>query len=233
MARQGLIIKIEGVDGCGKSSLAGDVARHFQKNYAVVVTREYKTEHDVCVQLNAAGRTVSEILYEIALDPRLEFDDWEREVTMAVAARRHNRIVLPRLRHEYDLVVCDRSVLTNYAYGCDLGPDYRWFVEFFLDSVSIADRVFWIDANVEESYARRSGSFAKNQPSTKDNVEHKGIDFQRAVAREFARLAKKTPLIVTINGRRDYQSVLDELITEVDDLLVRTLGSDRVAAPGR
>jgi thymidylate kinase len=219
MKYKGHIIKIDGIDGCGKSTLVRDLASHFKPVCRVVTTEEYRSHHDMVYRVSNTTYSVSHLLYQIALEPHLDFDDIERQVVMAVSARRNNRIVLARLRDKFDLILCDRSVFTNYASGFDLGREYECFMNVFLLSIAQMDCVFWIDVDPDIAFARSTRTFEDREGLTLDAIEAKGIAYQKKLAKCYGLVAAQDKRIVRIDGNRVYSDILNELINRIEGLL--------------
>lgn len=90
----GVVVKVDGIDGCGKSTLVERLRIELESQLQVATTREFGSIDDYLLDERRGSGTVSQVLYELALNPRLQFDDIERQLAMAVASRRQNRIVL-------------------------------------------------------------------------------------------------------------------------------------------
>lgn len=146
----GLIVKFDGADGAGKTTLVRSLAGRFGSRLHVATSREFGSEHD-----RAAALTPSATLRALALTPATDFDLWERQLAMLIAARRHNRIVLPALAREADLILVDRSPLTFAAYASNLGEPFMELLSLVLQPIVSPAIQILLDGEAELLWSRR------------------------------------------------------------------------------
>lgn len=218
--KQTLIVKVDGVDGCGKTTLVEGLAHVYADRLTVIATREFGSLQDHKVIENRPQGTVSRLLYEMSLNPRLEFDDTDLQLAMALASRRQNHLILPKLRGTCDLIVSDRSSLTSYAYGHQLGTEFREFLGWAVEPILEEDAVLWIDIDPRIAFKRRrtNSDFVLEKVPT-HIVERKGLAFQLAVANQFEALAKERKNIFRLDGSLDCRELLSVTVACVDQLL--------------
>jgi thymidylate kinase len=215
--RHGIVVKIDGGDGCGKSTLVKDLASMFSHFVRVVTTEEFCSIHDYRAQTDQ--RSISRLMYELSLDPLLQFDDIERQLAMTIAAHRHNRIVLPCLSKQFDLVLCDRSFLTNYAAGAELGQEYTRFVNWALEQNSVYDVIFWIDVRPSVAFLRRTRTLIESETIALDPVEQKGLEHQVNQHEAFRDRCRRMNRVIRIAGEKDYSFVLRDVANRMQLIL--------------
>lgn len=113
----------------------------------------------------------------MAVDVDRDFDLWERQLAMLIMARRHNRVVIPALRSEVDVVVVDRSPLSLTVYGNSLGDDFHTLLEAVLGQLACADIRILLDADAATMWKRRA--------FTTDAVDALGPAHHQAVADKY------------------------------------------------
>jgi Thymidylate kinase len=118
----GLIVKFDGVDGCGKSALCQSVRTRLTGQLNVFVTAQFGSSDDIIADSTAGNQSVSQTVRDFALNPRYECDDIERQLLLNVISRRADRIAIARNAKSHDLILVDRSFLSNLAYGLPLDP---------------------------------------------------------------------------------------------------------------
>ncbi len=222
--RTGLIVKIDGIDGCGKTTLIENLHKRYTPTLRVTTTREFGSEEDTRVIDKEQSGTVSRMLYELALNPRLKFDLVERQLAMAIAARRQNRLVLPLLREEYDLILSDRSSLSSYSYGRELGGTFHTFLQWALEPVLTEDWILWIDVDPKTAFQRtlRNTAFVLERCS-EDAVEMQGLTHQVAVREIFERLFERRKNVIRLDGTLGILELTEAAGSHIDKILSRTM----------
>ena len=113
-----MIIKFDGVDGCGKSTLSRAVAEQLSsRNYTVAQVSEFSSPVNYTAGSTHAAAIDSMRIREAVLNPAFDCDDVERQLLLHFLSRRRNRVEIPHLDRLCDFVVVDRSTLSNYAYA--------------------------------------------------------------------------------------------------------------------
>lgn len=192
---------LDGVDGCGKSTQAGRLAR------TLAARTGRSVRHLREPGSTALGEGLRELLLsrESKLSPRVE--------TLLFAAARAQmleEIVAPALaRGEH--VVCERFHPSTFAYQAVAGGLPEDEVLELLGTWAgepAPDLVLWLDLAPEAALARRCGA-------ARDRIEDKGLEFQRQVARGYARYAQRAPNVVRIDADGDPESVERAILAEV------------------
>ena len=202
---RGRFLVLDGVDGCGKSTQA--------RLLSEALAAEGRTPLHV---REPGGTALGEALRE-----RLLFGEEplsaEVEVLLFAAARRQmlERVVAPALEAGRD-VVCERSNASTFAYQAVAGGlDEERVLGLLLGwcNTPAPDLALWLDLPVEVARTRLD--------ARADRIEARGLDFQRAVARGFARWAERTGALVRVDAAGAQ-----------DEVRARILGAVRSHAEG-
>src|SRR3989344_3442527 len=204
---KGVIVKIDGIDRCGKGTLVENLQAHYAPKLRVTTTREFGNDQDAHVSAQEKSGTVSRMLCEIALNPRLEFDPIEKSMMLTVVERRQNRLVLPNLREQYDLILSDRSSLSRA---------FEWAVEPLLEE----DMVLWIDVDPKVAFSRtvHNTEFVLEHYEADAN-EIRGFAYQVEVSRAYKMLSSQKNNIIRIDGNVDVENLTREAIEHIDTIL--------------
>jgi dTMP kinase len=207
-----MIIKFDGVDGCGKSTLTQAAARHLAKRgHRVALLAEFSSPAEY--PPGAPGRVplAAMRIRETALDPAFDCDDMERQLLLHFLSRRVNRVDIPFLRARNDFVVVDRSTLSNYAYAGALDPGLSAFSDITMSNVETANVIFLIDTPIDLCLARISAR-------SSDAVEKKGRAYFERVRDQFNARATGNPCIRALDGRGEIDELLRQVVSVVDEL---------------
>lgn len=175
---EGLFITIEGGDGAGKSTFAGNLAVALEeKGYCVYRTRE------------PGGTALSEEIRKIILNPNSPFKIGERaELLLFLAARAQHieETILPALR-EKKVVICERFNDSTVAYQGAARHLGMGHVEALCSLATNLepDKSFFLDIDPEEGLRRAKEK--RNQPL--DRLELEQLQFHRDVRQAFLHLA--------------------------------------------
>src|SRR5687767_11546311 len=105
-----MIIKFDGIDGCGKSTLGTAVARYLSAlGHTVAIVSEFASPMKHGKGSSRLIPISSMRIRESALDPEFDCDDVERQLLMHFLSRRRNRVELPYLNQLKEFVIVDRS----------------------------------------------------------------------------------------------------------------------------
>lgn len=203
---RGRFLVLDGVDGCGKSTQA--------RLLCAALTRAGRPEP---LHVREPGGTALGELLRGELLHGSEPLSAEVEVLLFAAARRQmlERVVAPALaagRH----VVCERSNASTFAYQAVAGGlDEERVLELLLAwcNAPAPDVLVWLDLSVEQAHTRLC--------ARPDRIEARGLEFQRAVARGFARWGERVGGLLRI----DAGGTQDEVRSRILDAL-------RERAPG-
>lgn len=208
-APRGLMIALEGLDGCGKTTAARHLDQWLtQQGYEITHTRE------------PGGCPLSESIRALLLAPE------NRAMTPTVeallyAASRHQHVtevILPALQ-QGRAVLCDRYVASSLAYqgaGRQLGMDT--IRQYNAEAIRLCspDITVYLRLEADQSLARR---LAASEP---DRIERETRDFFLRVQEGFDRLAAEDPEhFLIIDAGQPLESVAAALDRQLPDALRR------------
>jgi dTMP kinase len=202
---RGRFLTVEGIEGVGKSTQAGLIARYlYDAGLRVVETRE------------PGGTQVGEGIREILLRPAPTPMDAETELLLMFAARAEHiaRVVAPALAGGA-WVVCDRFTDASYAYqGGGRGiPRARIAVlEDFVQGQLMPDLTILLDAPLDVALARTRGR------GRADRFELEGPGFFEAVRAAYLERARRDPGRIRVI---DASPPMDEVAAAIRNELAR------------
>jgi len=176
----GVFITVEGIEGVGKSTQAGLIARYLRDaGLRVVETRE------------PGGTEVGEGIREILLRPVPTPMGAETELLLMFAARAEHiaRVVAPALA-DGAWVVCDRFTDASYAYqggGRGIPPARIAVLEDFVQGGLMPDLTILLDASPDVALART------RKRGRADRFEREGPGFFEAVRMAYLERARRDP----------------------------------------
>ncbi|MBF6150339.1 dTMP kinase [Nocardia nova] len=204
-----MIIKIDGVDGCGKTTLCAALAEALRHTGRTVATiSEYSSPAVPSIDSNTLTPLPSLRIREFALDPTLDCDDIERQLLLHFLSRRRNRVEIPYLHGRHDVVVVDRSSLSNYAYAHALDVTLSALSAIAATDPPEADHIFWIDTPIPTCLQR----LMHRSP---DAVEKKGSAYLNRVRDNFATCAAINPAVHTLDGAAPVPELIDHILSIV------------------
>ncbi|MGM0651410.1 MAG: dTMP kinase [Bacillota bacterium] len=203
---RGLLITLEGIDGCGKSTHAELLCKKLsQKNFDYIMVREPGG--------TVVGENVRRILLDNNYSPSLYS---EMFLYMAARSELTRQIIGPALKTG-QLVICDRFTDSTLAYqGFGGGADLS--IIRYLSSVATGglapDLTLLLDLPVEEAIRRRGDST--------DRMESKDIRFHQRVRSGYLEIARNEPeRIIIINALLSVEK-LNKIIWElIENLLIK------------
>jgi dTMP kinase len=199
-SRDGLFVVLDGVDGCGKSTQA--------RLLCLELARARGGEP---LHLREPGGTpLGEALRERLLHGSEELSSGV-ELLLFAAARRQmlERVVAPALAAGRD-VVCERSNASTFAYQAVAGGlDEERVLALLLPwcNQPAPDLLLWLDLPVEEARGRLG--------ARADRIEARGLEFQRAVARGFARWGERVGGLTRVDARGAEAEVHSRILSAV------------------
>ena len=198
---RGRFIVVEGVDGSGKSTMAGRLVVHLSRDRKVLSFREPGG--------TALGGKIRELLLDAKNSEMVPMT--ELFLFMASRAQLVEENIRPALRRG-EVVVCDRYYYSTAAYQGAAGKIGIQTVIDVAEKVAKFERpdlVLLFD--VDPAIARlRDGNRT-------DRVESKGLDYQRKVRAGFLKLARKDPRrIKVIDASRPADEVFEAVKKAVD-----------------
>jgi dTMP kinase len=200
----GLLITLEGSEGCGKSTQAGDLAERLRaEGHPVTLTRE------------PGGTPLGERLREVLLDPQgrgASLDPLAEYLLFAAARAAITAEVIKPALERGDIVVCDRygdSSLAYQGYGRGVNVDRIRAVNELATAGLRPDLTVLLDLPPETGLARQRG-----EPS--DRFQQEELDFHRRVREGYLALARDEP---------DRWLVLDGTLppSEIGELILQRL----------
>lgn len=195
MAKKGIFIVVEGLDGSGKTTQAGLLAKKLSKNYNVILTAEPSR--------GKIGTFIREAcLYENKRLPT------EAEALLFAADRiEHMQTELKSALDEGKIVICDRYVYSSLAYQGSAGLSLDWIKTINARALQPDFSVF-IDCPPELVLSR-----LRRKKSVMET-----LDTQRKVREVYLKFVDDGEL-VRINGDRPREVVGDEMFSVVLGLL--------------
>ncbi len=195
MGKKGIFIVVEGLDGSGKTTQAGLLAKKLSKNYNVILTAEPSR--------GKIGTFIREgCLYENKRLPT------EAEALLFAADRiEHMQTELKPALDEGKIVICDRYVYSSLAYQGSAGLSLDWIKTINARALQPDFSVF-IDCPPELVLSR-----LRRKKSVMET-----LNTQRKVREVYLKFVDASEL-VRINGDRPREVVAEELHAVVLGLL--------------
>lgn len=206
MSQSGMLITLEGVDGCGKSTQAGLLVEALQA-----------AGHEVVRLREPGGTRLSEKIRLMVLDPGNDDMCDECELLLYEAARAQlvREVVQPALERGA-VVVCDRFYDSTYAYQAGargLDVDLVKTANTLGSCGFVPDATIVFDIEPEAAYGRAINEGA-------DRLEGEGMGFQQRVRAGYLRLAEEEPERVhVIDARGSIEVVRARMITALKDVV--------------
>lgn len=201
--KQGLLIALEGPDGCGKTTQIQLLDNYFKiKGFDVIKTRE------------PGGTAISEKIRNIILDNNNNEMSNMCEALLYAASRAQlaDEVIKPAL-NSGKMVICDRFVYSSMVYqgiGRELGMDaIKSINEAALRGLE-ADIVFMITIPYEQGLERK-----RNQREL-DRLENVGDNFHKKVFEGYSKICEIYDKIIVIDGNRSIEEIHDEIITHIE-----------------
>jgi dTMP kinase len=199
---RGRFIVVEGIDGSGKSTMAGHIADELRRRARQVLrTRE------------PGGTPLGEKIRELLLDAKNSEMVPHAELFLFMASRAQlvDQVVRPSLAQGID-VVCDRYYYSTAAYQGAAGKVGIATVITVAEKIAKfqkPDLVVLLDL---DPALARSRDGIRN-----DRVENKGLDYQKKVRAGFLKLAKRDrKRIKVVNAARPAVAVFADVLKAVD-----------------
>lgn len=202
---RGRFLTVEGIEGVGKSTQAGLIARYLRDaGLRVVETRE------------PGGTEVGEGIREILLRPAPTPMDAATELLLMFAARAEHiaRVVAPALAGGA-WVVCDRFTDASYAYqggGRGIPPARIAVIEDFVQGKLMPDLTILLDTPLDVALART------HRRGRADRFELEGPGFFEAVRTAYLERARRDPRRIRVI---DASLTMDEVAVAIRNELAR------------
>ena len=198
-----MFIVIEGIDGCGKTTLANRLVKHLRNMGKYVVhTRE------------PGGSEMAEEIRNCLLTIREEEVAPSTEMLLFLASRVQSTlgIVEPALRRG-DIVVCERYTDSTIAYQCagrGTEPLKLKVITSLIPEIRTPDVTIYLHVDVSVSQARLKHS------GKLDRMEQSSIDFFNKASEMYLMLSKNKDSI-SINANQSADDVFVSTIQRLSD----------------
>jgi dTMP kinase len=190
-------VVLEGIDGCGKSSVARSAAERFGKR--TVLTRE---------------PTDSWIGKAVRKGDKKEVSPYT-DALLFMADRAQHTLEIADMLKKGKLVVCDRYYHSTIAYQTaslrrtGLGDNFDWLLDANTRISIRPDITFIIEVDPEISLDR-----IRNRSELS---RFEKLDFLKEVKRNYRRLAKIDDSIIRVDGDRTLEEVTEEVIGTIKE----------------
>lgn len=205
--KKGLFIVIEGLDGCGKSTVATNVVKKLSEmGHEVVHTRE------------PGGIDIAEQIRNVILDPKNTAMDGKTEALLYAASRRQHLVekVIPAI-NEGKIVICERFVFSSLAYQGNargLGIDEVYEINKFAIGDMMPDITIYLDIDEKVGLSRVESR------GNKDRLDAESIDFHHKVAEGFRIINEKfKDSIKKVDASNDVDTVLNDTLKVILDFI--------------
>ncbi|MCM8832764.1 MAG: dTMP kinase [Candidatus Omnitrophica bacterium] len=195
--KKSIIISFEGIDGCGKTTLAKKFYKYLKsQNLSVVILHE------------PGGTLTGEKIRKLLLSKNLYITKF-CELFLYLASR--VQLVEEKIKknlEEYKIIILDRYIDSTYAYqGYGRGIPINFIEEIHkivIGKKFFPDITFLIDEKPENliEILKKKG---------KDRIEKESIDFQKKVRNGYLQLAKKNKKIKIIKRQGEEETFSEVL----------------------
>ncbi len=207
-----MIIKFDGIDGCGKSTLSRAVAERLSgRKYRVALVSEFASPVKYSTGSAEPLPITSMLIREAVLDPSFDCDDVERQLMLHFLSRRKNRVDLPHLDRLHDYVLVDRSTLSNYAYAAAVDQKLAALSDIAVGDIEKASHIFWIDTPIETCMRRLSDRSG-------DVVERKGRPYFEQVHYWFGKVAAVQGATRILDGKCEVSALVQRVLTILEEV---------------
>lgn len=220
-----LFVTIEGVEGCGKTTLIQKLVAGLQKEGTpVVVTRE------------PGGTPLGKEIRQILLRPSDAHLSPRSEMLLFAADRAQHvhEVIRPALSRG-DIVISDRyfhSTLAYQSYGRGIDLATLLEVTALATENLEPDLTLLLDIDPAIGVSHASKRSANGQASTWNHFEQKTIDFHNRVRHGFLEMSKRYPYFVVLNADRAPEAVAEDALAAIRNALAAKKSTPKKAANG-
>lgn len=206
MSRKGLFISLEGIDGCGKSSLKTEL-EEFLQPYSPVSIRE------------PGSTVISEQIRQLLLDCRNDNIGDRTEAMLYASARCQlvDEIIQPSLSSGR-LILADRyidSTIAYQGYGRGIELEFLYNLNQLCTGGIEPDLTLLLDLDPLVALDRR----ADGRP---DRLEQEGLEFQTRVREGYLQIAQTNPARVKVIDASQPQVLVKTMAIEyINELMQR------------
>lgn len=196
-----MVIKIDGIDGCGKTTIISSLYnKYIEQGKSVFVISEFAGKE-------YSNDTISKELRTFIEREENGLDELERETIFTLISRRTNLYLIPKLHKDYDIIITDRSELANYTYGLAINDDYCKLYDLILDQIDFENNiVFWLDTPIEICQTR---IYERKKLSLN---EKKGKLFFEKIISHFQKYSISGK-IIRIDGNRTVEEITNDIFS--------------------
>lgn len=197
-----MFIALEGIDGSGKSTQIDFIAQwletHGTASKNILVTRE--PTHDGEFGIKIRKVLSGDVAMSVSPSEFQEFYVYDRKDHL-------ERVILPHLHGENNIVICDRYFFSTLAYGRAGGVAHEALMalheKILGKSFILPDVTLLIDVSANIAMARLQ---QRNKGKSPEYFETKK-EFLQKTADEYRELAKLFPHVVIIDGEQTPEEV--------------------------
>ena len=204
----GTFISIEGLDGCGKTSIIN------------LVTQQLKCDGvDVVSTKEPAGSTIATRVRDILVDKETKHMDYITETLLYAACRSQHLhdFIIPNL-NEGKVVISDRFVDSSYVYqgiARNLGLDQVMAINSLVVKDHMPDLTIYIDIAPEKCLAR-----LKKAKKAGNKIDLESLDFYNRVREGYLIINKLfNDRVLKINGDQPLEKLAKEIYEAIDVFL--------------
>ena len=197
---QANFVSFEGIDGCGKSTQAKILNKHFvDQGKDVIFSRE------------PGGSPGAEAIRGLLLTGNTDKWSAETELLLFTAARRdHLETTIEPALASGQMVICDRFADSTRVYQGATRGDLRSKVDLLHTTMIGREPDLTIIIDVEPEVALKRG-LARN--SGEDRFEDFGLEFQESLRHGFLKLAEEYPFRChLVDGNRPTEEVFKDVL---------------------
>ncbi len=197
--QKGIFITLEGIDGCGKSTLANNLVTALKAdNHSVLLTKE------------PGGSKLGVTLRQLLNEQQEPLDAVSEFLLFAADRAEHFRkIIIPALEQNI-IVISDRCADSSLAYqGYARGVDINFITEVNAVAMAGITPTLTIFIDIEPHVA--AARFAK-RGATLTSFEVRGIPFFTAVRHGFETIFKSRNNVLRLDGNETQEVLLAQAI---------------------
>ena len=196
-----MFISIEGIEGCGKSTLVNGLSEHLQnKEIGYVITKE------------PGSTSIGKILRKILLDKKQQISPLTELLLMFSDRLDHlDKVIKPSLK-EGKIVITDRYIDSTYAYqGAGRGISKDIIDNLVTQTeILLPDKTILLDLDPVIGLKRAS---SRNEL---DRFESENLEFHKRLRKSFLKAAETNPeRFLIINAEDEPEKILQSVINKL------------------
>jgi dTMP kinase len=191
-----MLITLEGINGCGKTSQVQSIYKYFVENQIPVLMAK---------EPNSLGASIRRLLIELTnIHPITKLLIFQADRNENV-----HKNIIPALA-EGKLVICDRfidSTIAYQIYGNGIDPKLVLGLNKISSNGIMPDLTFWIDTSINKCNQR---NLSRPDKSTRHNYTS---EYLNKVREGYLEIARNSPeRVIRIDGDRPISAVTREII---------------------